>query len=336
MHYYQWNIADYRKDTSHLSLLEHGIYRQLLDWYYLDEKPIETQQVIRRLSIKTQEEKLGFENVTNDFFDTSDCGNFLIHKRAELEIEAYKSRANTSRENGKKGGRPRNTGASGNPKANTKPKKTKRVILGTPDRTQSKPSKKATNNHKPITTNQEPEINKNNSLSGKPDPKPKSSKIDLDKSAREVIDHLNSVCGRNFQPVEANRKFIRARLSDPDAPADVETLKRVIDHKANEWRGTDQEKYLRPETLFNATKYAQYVGQLDLDLSKLSGVGDEHHGKRKLSTTEQANQIADEYIAKSGLPDLRDPEVFASFMRDQIPDDSAVDANGEFAGRCLE
>ena len=61
MHYYSHNVADYRKDTAHLSLLEHGIYRQLLDSYYLDEKPIETQQVIRRLSIKTQEEELALK-----------------------------------------------------------------------------------------------------------------------------------------------------------------------------------------------------------------------------------------------------------------------------------
>ena len=38
MHYYKFNIADYRKDTGHLSTIEHGIYRQLIDWYYLDEQ----------------------------------------------------------------------------------------------------------------------------------------------------------------------------------------------------------------------------------------------------------------------------------------------------------
>jgi len=40
LHYYTFNIGDYRRDTGHLSLLEHGIYRQLIDSYYLSEKPI--------------------------------------------------------------------------------------------------------------------------------------------------------------------------------------------------------------------------------------------------------------------------------------------------------
>ena len=92
MHYYQFNIADYRKDTAHLTLLEHGIYRQLLDSYYLDEKPIETKSVMRRLQIATDEEKKAFENVLSDFFTLSECGNFYTHKRIEAEIAKYKSR----------------------------------------------------------------------------------------------------------------------------------------------------------------------------------------------------------------------------------------------------
>ncbi len=40
MNYYRHHIGDYRSNTSHLSLLEHGIYRQLLDTYYLSEGPI--------------------------------------------------------------------------------------------------------------------------------------------------------------------------------------------------------------------------------------------------------------------------------------------------------
>ena len=54
-------------------------------------------------------------------------------------------------------------------------------------------------------------------------------------------------------------KFVRARLAEG---ATVDEIKAVIDMKAREWSGTDSAKYLRPETLFNATKYNQYVGQV--------------------------------------------------------------------------
>ena len=142
MHYYQFNIADYRKDTAHLTLLEHGIYRQLLDSYYLDEKPIETQPVMRRLQITTDEEKKAFENVLSDFFTLSERGNFYTHKRIEAEIAKYQSKVETAKANGIKGGRPKKT--------QSKPKKTQSVNSGLAKKTEGKA------NHKPITNNQEP------------------------------------------------------------------------------------------------------------------------------------------------------------------------------------
>ena len=39
MHYYPKNIGDYRRDTMHLSLLEHGVYMTLIDHYILNEEP---------------------------------------------------------------------------------------------------------------------------------------------------------------------------------------------------------------------------------------------------------------------------------------------------------
>ena len=83
MHYYQHNIGDYRRDTAHLSLLEHGVYRQLIDMYYLSESPIpkETQQVFRRLSARTQEEQNAVEIILNEFFSLSEDG--WIHKRCD-------------------------------------------------------------------------------------------------------------------------------------------------------------------------------------------------------------------------------------------------------------
>ena len=133
MHYYQFNIADYRKDTVHLSRLEHGIYRDLIDWYYLDETPIplETQSVMRRLRLVSDEEAKALENVLCDFFTKADG---YRHHRIDLDIVEYHAMAEKNKANGKLGGRP---------------KKTQSVPNGLPDESQNNP------NQEPITSNQE-------------------------------------------------------------------------------------------------------------------------------------------------------------------------------------
>lgn len=136
MHYYQFNIADYRKDTAHLSLIEHAIYRQLLDWYYLDERPIptETQWVIRRFQIPHEQ----VETILKEFFELRSDG--WHHNRCDIEINNYKHNAEKNRRNGKLGGRP---------------KKTQSVNLANPSETQTKPTGNPTESQ-PVTNNQEP------------------------------------------------------------------------------------------------------------------------------------------------------------------------------------
>jgi uncharacterized protein YdaU (DUF1376 family) len=135
MHYYKFNIADYRKDTGHLSTIEHGIYRQLIDWYYLDETPIplETQVVSRRLRLASEVEILSLKNVLSDYFKESKLG--YVHKRIDVDIADYHEQAEKNKNNGKLGGRP---------------KKTQSVISGLPDESQNNP------NHKPLTINHKP------------------------------------------------------------------------------------------------------------------------------------------------------------------------------------
>lgn len=135
MNYYQHNIGDYRRDTSHLTLLEHGVYRQLIDSYYLAEQqiPLETEVVFRRLCAKTDDEKSAVQIILSEFFTRTETG--WVHKRCEEEIAAYQAKAGRARDNGKLGGRP---------------KKTKAVISNNPEITGSKA------NHKPITINHKP------------------------------------------------------------------------------------------------------------------------------------------------------------------------------------
>jgi uncharacterized phage protein (TIGR02220 family) len=78
--------------------------------------------------------------------------------------------------------------------------------------------------------------------------------------AEEILSYLNQKAGRAYRPVKANIKLIVARLDEGATPEDCRA---VIDAKVVAWSSNPQMKqYLRPETLFNATKFAQYVGDL--------------------------------------------------------------------------
>lgn len=102
MHYYQYNIADYRKDTTHLSLLEHGCYRQLLDQYYLDEKPLpaDEDKLFRLFNARTEDEKQAMRNVLMDFWTKTEGG--YVQGRSDREIQTYKERLETASRAGRK------------------------------------------------------------------------------------------------------------------------------------------------------------------------------------------------------------------------------------------
>jgi len=98
MHYYEHNIADYRKDTMVLSLLEHGIYRQMLDTYYLDEQPLtlDDAKLMRSHCIRSADEMQAFKNVLQDYFVRTDDG--YIHTRCDKVITAYHGKSSKARD----------------------------------------------------------------------------------------------------------------------------------------------------------------------------------------------------------------------------------------------
>lgn len=97
---------------------------------------------------------------------------------------------------------------------------------------------------------EEKEKEETEDMSGKPDPI----------EAKEVIEHLNAATGSSYRPVESNLKLVRDRLK---SGATVEQCKAVIDAKVGQW-GNDPKmaEYLRPTTLFRASNFEQYLGQL--------------------------------------------------------------------------
>ena len=105
MHYYPKNIGDYRRDTMNLSLLEHGVYMTLIDHYILNEEPfsLDHLDVCWTIGARTDNEKTAVCLILSKFFVQTDSG--YVHKRCDEEIAQYRLRADTARENGKKGGR---------------------------------------------------------------------------------------------------------------------------------------------------------------------------------------------------------------------------------------
>ena len=93
VHYYTFNIGDYRRDTSYLTLLEHGIYRQLLDTYYLNEEPLPNDEewLMRSHSVRTADEQRALKNVLKDFFVLQEDG--WHHKGCEKFIQQYRAKS---------------------------------------------------------------------------------------------------------------------------------------------------------------------------------------------------------------------------------------------------
>jgi len=84
MHYYQFNIGDYKSHTEHLSEMEDLAYRRLLDWYYLHETPIplDINEVSRQIRMRTHSDCIAV--VLQEFFERNADG--WIHHRADAEI----------------------------------------------------------------------------------------------------------------------------------------------------------------------------------------------------------------------------------------------------------
>lgn len=75
---------------------------------------------------------------------------------------------------------------------------------------------------------------------------------------RIPIAYLNQKTNSNYKFVDNNINLVKARLRDG---YNLDDFKAVVDKKCGEWGNSDMAKYLRPSTLFNASKFESYLNQ---------------------------------------------------------------------------
>lgn len=99
MHYYQFNIGDYAKDTSHLTEMEDLAYRRMLDLCYRTERalPLDIQEIARLIRMRTHCECIA--TVLRDFFDEHADG--YKNRRVDAELEKAYSKSAKARESAK-------------------------------------------------------------------------------------------------------------------------------------------------------------------------------------------------------------------------------------------
>lgn len=84
------------------------------------------------------------------------------------------------------------------------------------------------------------------------------------KETRMALAYLNEKCGRHYREVAGNLDLIDARLSEDGVT--LEGVKRMIDRQCARWSNTPQREFLRPTTLFDASKFDGYYAGRDQPL----------------------------------------------------------------------
>lgn len=97
MNFYEHHLGDYIRDAAHLSLLEEGAYRRLIDAYYVRERelPAERPEVYKLARAVARPERKAVDYVLDTFFQLTDAGWW--HKRCQEEIDRYRAKSETAR-----------------------------------------------------------------------------------------------------------------------------------------------------------------------------------------------------------------------------------------------
>jgi uncharacterized protein YdaU (DUF1376 family) len=89
VNYYEHHIGDYAEATSHLSILEDGVYSRLIRKYYAKEGPLPgtLEAVCDLINARTKPERAAVEKVLKSFFELGDDG--FHQDRCDEEIARY-------------------------------------------------------------------------------------------------------------------------------------------------------------------------------------------------------------------------------------------------------
>lgn len=93
MNYYEHHLGDYLRDTAHLSMLEDGAYRRLLDAYYIKERPLphSPKEVYRLVRAASKLERDAVQTVLTEFFEETREG--WRQRRCDAEINRFNEKA---------------------------------------------------------------------------------------------------------------------------------------------------------------------------------------------------------------------------------------------------
>lgn len=92
MNFYNFHVNDFRGATWHLNRLQRSIYRDLIDEYYLQEKPLTKDVAVlaHKMGCHSDEEKAALALVLGEFFTLKN--GVYRHKRIDHEIKNYQYR----------------------------------------------------------------------------------------------------------------------------------------------------------------------------------------------------------------------------------------------------
>jgi len=85
----------------------------------------------------------------------------------------------------------------------------------------------------------------------------------------EIIDDLNVKGGFRYRIGEATKKHIRGRFAEGYT---LEDFLHVHTVKVAQWKGTKDEMYLRPSTLYNSEKFEGYANTKSIKMKRIIGL----------------------------------------------------------------